>query len=511
MTNIELKLVKKWFNTIDLAKEYSRTAGRIVFDKRHKIICVDGEVFGAKVADVDISDGILSITYGDGAVKKLDFTNINTTLGYNPDGTLRNDGVQGLPVFGQLQGIIGINGDDIKPDYTGTRFIQGSGNAVQGLVQADINLDRAIAELSDNDYEYKTFKKTVANDDYNASYGVFRKKHADDDTSIAGWGNDPSHTAINPWDTSSDNKWSMCGEWINIPKDFLVTSVVLRTVITAGSGTLPDEESTLNTNIDIRRGGGDGTESNPYNWKIGDKVMDFTINTKQDGDSQTESNTHIYVNINELFDSYIGDTNIIISNYIQGRPGGVTVNVDNEHNHITADLNNQSIQGRHILPEVVIIPEQTKKYSSNVLPIIHDGWTTNDFEKWSAAGWKLEILGEGQPEDNPNWKEYEWGCCTSKSKSEPTKDEHITLNYDNSWKWRQNEEQWYVYYRWVKEVSPEIRNDDNDVLIGSIQVGNPNSPGGVLNKELRARIGIYWSEWDSPDGSVDSNDHELTW
>lgn len=47
MPNVEVKLIKKTFNSISAAQTYSsNTPGRIVFDETHNVICVDGEIYG---------------------------------------------------------------------------------------------------------------------------------------------------------------------------------------------------------------------------------------------------------------------------------------------------------------------------------------------------------------------------------------------------------------------------------------------------------------------------------
>ena len=75
------------------------------------------------------------------------------------------------------------------------------------------------------------------------------------------------------------------GDAINIPKDFLVKSAELKVVTTA---------------------------DDPYEGaQVGDKYIDFVINTKDD----TGTATHIYLPVNDLVDTYTGDeTTIHIGN-----------------------------------------------------------------------------------------------------------------------------------------------------------------------------------------------------
>ena len=94
------------------------------------------------------------------------------------------------------------------------------------------------------------------------------------------------------------------GATINIPKDYLVKNAELKTC----------------TVIDTPVAG----------YKVGDKYMDFTINTVEGSGNES----HIYINVNELFDAYtsgskVGDT--------------VVVTVDNANNKISADITDGTI------------------------------------------------------------------------------------------------------------------------------------------------------------------------
>lgn len=89
------------------------------------------------------------------------------------------------------------------------------------------------------------------------------------------------------------------GATINIPKDYLVKNAELKTCTVA--------------------------DTPVAGYKVGDKYMDFTINTVEGSGNES----HIYINVNELFDAYtsgseVGDT--------------VVVTVDNVNNKISADI-----------------------------------------------------------------------------------------------------------------------------------------------------------------------------
>lgn len=94
------------------------------------------------------------------------------------------------------------------------------------------------------------------------------------------------------------------GATINIPKDYLVKNAELKTCTVA--------------------------DTPVAGYKVGDKYMDFTINTVEGSGNES----HIYINVNELFDAYtsgseVGDT--------------VVVTVDNDTNKISADITDGTV------------------------------------------------------------------------------------------------------------------------------------------------------------------------
>ena len=94
------------------------------------------------------------------------------------------------------------------------------------------------------------------------------------------------------------------GATINIPKDYLVKNAELKTC--------------------------EVSDTPVVGYKVGDKYMDFTINTVEGSGNES----HIYINVNELFDAYtsgseVGDT--------------VVVTVDNNTNKISADITDGTV------------------------------------------------------------------------------------------------------------------------------------------------------------------------
>ena len=72
---------------------------------------------------------------------------------------------------------------------------------------------------------------------------------------------------------------------INIPKDFLVKSATLETV-----------------SVDDQPVAG---------YVVGDKYLDFVINTK--GDAEAETDVHIYINVKDLFNPYTAGHGLVLS------------------------------------------------------------------------------------------------------------------------------------------------------------------------------------------------------
>ena len=94
------------------------------------------------------------------------------------------------------------------------------------------------------------------------------------------------------------------GATINIPKDYLVKNAELKTC----------------TEVDQPVEG----------YKIGDKYMDFTINTVEGSGNES----HIYINVNELFDAYTSGSEASDT---------VVVTVDNNTNKISADITDGTV------------------------------------------------------------------------------------------------------------------------------------------------------------------------
>ena len=81
------------------------------------------------------------------------------------------------------------------------------------------------------------------------------------------------------------------GDKINIPKDYLVKSAEIAVVTAADKAA-------------------GGKFENDDDFAVGDKYIDFTVNVK----AGTTDESHIYLNVNDLVDTYTGGNGIDISN-----------------------------------------------------------------------------------------------------------------------------------------------------------------------------------------------------
>ena len=132
MTSTKLGFIKNSYGTV-AAAQGAATAGKIVFDEAHQVICVNGKVYGGQIQNVDYNQttGILTITKADGTTQTLNFSDIASAS-------------QMMGVFEEIQGVIGTpvvgEGKNRRPDYTGAHYISAQTN----LIQADLTLDAAI-------------------------------------------------------------------------------------------------------------------------------------------------------------------------------------------------------------------------------------------------------------------------------------------------------------------------------------------------------------------------------
>jgi hypothetical protein len=135
MTDKKLKFVKSYFANVAAAQGASTGAdgiGKIIFDKSHKVICVDGDVYGGNIQDVsyNATTNKLTIIKADGSEPTvLDFSDVASASST-------------MAVFGQLRDAIGVTNaaQAVQGHYANTAYLQGA----QSLIMADIALDNQI-------------------------------------------------------------------------------------------------------------------------------------------------------------------------------------------------------------------------------------------------------------------------------------------------------------------------------------------------------------------------------
>ena len=161
----------------------------------------------------------------------------------------KSEFLKGLGYFKELQdtaneGKFAVKGDTINTVKVNGTALEKTNNAVDVLITVA--------------------KKVTANDNFAASYEVKANGVA-------------------------------VGDPINIPKDYLVKSATLKTVIAT----------------DKAEG---GFAENDDTFALGDKYIDFVVNTKADGDGTAETDSHIRINVNDLIDVYTNGNGLNLSN-----------------------------------------------------------------------------------------------------------------------------------------------------------------------------------------------------
>lgn len=100
------------------------------------------------------------------------------------------------------------------------------------------------------------------------------------------------------------------GDAINIPKDYLVKSATLETVTAADKAAASGDDPA-----------GWAYGNNEYT--VGDKYLDFVVNTKADGDGTAEADSHIRINVKDLVDLYTNGNGLNLVN------GEFSIKLDN--------------------------------------------------------------------------------------------------------------------------------------------------------------------------------------
>ena len=136
MSNVPFSFIKKKYATVASASAASsQTEGVIIFDKKNKVICVDGDVYGGNIQDASFDNNILTITKADGDTIELNFSDVASAS-------------QTMAVFSQLRDAVGITDavQYVQDHYINTNYLQG----VQTLIAADKALDNQIHIVQGN-------------------------------------------------------------------------------------------------------------------------------------------------------------------------------------------------------------------------------------------------------------------------------------------------------------------------------------------------------------------------
>lgn len=565
MTNVPFSLIKKKYASVAAAiTASSTTQGVIVFDKKNKVICVDGDVYGGNIQDVnyDQDNNQLVITKADGTQQTLDFSDVASASST-------------MAVFGQLRDTIGVTDavQHVQGHYTNTNYLQGAQTlidadkildtqihtvqghvqgvqgaveAVQGHVEAvQGNLEvlqgvlKPIAytgkaedvEIDPVSYGGVTLQGLNGNTAENVQdalegmlQGVIDKEQVTEaafeaiqgavglngnlefvphtgahyiqgaanvdealtalDNAVQGIGAagevsvSERGTAVQGYLKSYDiyqgdptDPNNLKGT-INIPKDFLVKSASVQTVVT------PDV---------------------PYEGaEVGDKYIDFVINVKEG----TAADEHLYLPVNDLVDVYtteqnatsvqltIDQNNVISAVIVQGAVG-------------TDELADGAVQTSKIAAQGVT----SEKIASQGV----EGWNIKDgavdtdkladgavqTSKIAAQGVTSEKIGVQAVED---WNIKDGAVGTDQLAAQGVTSEKIAAQGVQGWNIAQGA---ITSDKLAGDVVSTPQNTPEVVVNDDTAQYDGTTVATVAGKDIKVKAGLYWSEWsdDEPTGN----------
>lgn len=509
MTNVPFVLIKKKFTTAaDAAARSASVQGAIVFDKQHKVIAVNGDIYGGNIQDVRFISDTTSADYGKLIVDKADGTQV--VLNFKDVASAE----QTMAVFKQIRDAMGVDNTlSVQGQYANTKHLQG----VQTLVDADKALDQALVQAqgyieatqgyvqqtqgyvqqtqgyvqqtqgyiqalqgyTENNFQAVQQAVGLQGDNSwhapaNANY-VQQSTSVKDaiiklDTALQGVVADGKSYAIVQGATTEGylktyylqqtigETSTQAGVKIDIPKDYLVKSA------TTGTVTAADKQE-----------GGKFYQNDNFN--VGDFYLDFVINTKE-GSGTDE---HIYINVNTLVDSYTGDTATVIQDYTASsftdREGRADVNIDQTNNRISVTVYDGAITTAKLADNAV----QTAKIANQAVTtekIANQGVTSGKIAAQGVDTWNLKH-GAVTTEKIANQ-----GVTTEKIANQGVTTEKIANQGVTNEKLAPSVVQ-------VAENTPEIKVND-PANAGATQGVTIATVGG---KEVKAKVGMYWSEW----------------
>lgn len=378
---------KKYASTAGAIAASTQTKGAVVFDKQHHIICVDGDIYGGDVQNVefDQQNSTLSI-WKAGDVDPsivLNFSDVASASGM-------------MKVFQQLRETIGTAENmSVQQALANTNYLQGVQTIVQGLQGLDAKA-KEVEETFESVQEAVGLQGDMswvapANANYVQQSTSVKDAIFKLDTALQGVVADSKSYAIVQGATTEGylktyylqqtvgETSTQAGVKIDIPKDYLVKSA------TTGTVTATDKQE-----------GGKFYQNDKFN--VGDFYLDFVINTKE-GSGTDE---HIYINVNALVDSYTGDMDTVIQDYTASsftdREGRADVNIDQTNNRISVTVYDGAITTAKLADNAV----QTAKIANQAVTtekIANQGVTT---EKIANQGVTTEKLAPSVVQVNQN-------------------------------------------------------------------------------------------------------------
>ena len=264
-SNLYTEAVRFFTSTVEVAKPANPAQGVLYFDLKDNTgyawdgsawktviespASIKAELIGDAQEDTYESDTI------EGAKRYADKVK-NEVLGTNSD-TSASETVKGARLLAaeKVAGVSATANGGIEVDNTDDKNPT-IGIKLSAKAGNELNIETGSGEegLYHKSPVYTITKQATADDGYLATYQLFKDSAA-------------------------------VGDKINVPKDFLVKSAEIKTVSQADT---------------------------PYEGaQAGDKYIDFVVNTK--GDTEAETDQHIYLPVNELVDVYTAGNGIDIS------------------------------------------------------------------------------------------------------------------------------------------------------------------------------------------------------
>jgi len=500
MTNQELLFIKKKYATIAAAQGASTTtAGSIVFDEKHGVICVNGIVYGGKIQDVDYAENKLTITKADGSTQQLDFSDVASASSM-------------MRVFNQIKDAIGVTDavQNVQDHYTSTTYLQGAQSvvmatqildtevkkvqgAVQGLQQVAFSgqgVDLGVTPIEYSGVTVQGSDGTAAKNAQEAFSGLLQGIVDNEKVTEEAFGavqnavgldehlNYVQHTTTGVYTqgaqsvdqaiTALDNAIKNVvdeGKTYTMAKNataeegyfatYQLQQVVGGTTTNVGVPiNIPKDFLVKSASVQTVT-----VQDQPYSGaKVGDKYIDFVINVK----SGTATDEHLYLPVNELVDVYKAQQN---ATEIQ-----LAISPTNE---ISATIVAQGVQSHHI--------------AGNAVQSFHIQGGAVTTEKIADDAVNSDKIADGAVQSNHianlavQTTAIQGGAVTSDKlansavQTAALQDGSVTtakLAGD---------------VISTPETTPEIKvNDTTDTTIATV--------GG---KDVKAKVGLYWSEWSS--------------